>query len=573
MERSWSPSSRSPSTCRCRRGRVRPCARPCARSSTPWVTGSHSASWRTWAWSSGRCSRQRAGDLLVAGWRVRLMACPSPRRRTRSPCGCRPSPTTESSGGSRPRSPLPAAWSPRSTWSSRPGAAGPSTSPARRATASTPTRSSTPSTTVDGVDGAQGQRPDVPAAPRRQDRDPVRRCRCGTATTCRWPTPRASRGSAWHCAKNPEDAPRLTIKGNTVAVVTDGSAVLGLGNIGPAAALPVMEGKAALFKRFADIDAWPICLDTQDVDEIVGPCELIAPGFGGINLEDIAAPRCFEIERRLRELLDIPVFHDDQHGTAIVVLAALTNALRVVGKTADRRPRSSCPAAGRPASAIVTLLLAAGRRRHRGRATARASCARGDGRADPTAAADSPSDTNPRTVHRHPARGARRRRRLHRGHRARRPAQPEWIATMADAARSSSRWPTRTPRSTPPRPRKHAAVVATGPLATTRTRSTTCSRSPACSAGCSTRGPTTSPIEMLLARGRRDRARRHRRGAQPELHHPDRLRPRGPEGGRRGHPRRRRRLMRRAFTAVAVAAARCWCGGDEPESTPTSETQ
>ena len=122
-----------------------------------------------------------------------------------------------------------------------------------------------------------------------------------------------------------------------MAVVTDGSAVLGLGNIGPEAALPVMEGKAALFKRFAGIDAWPICLDTQDVDEIVRTVQLIAPVFAGINLEDISAPRCFEIEARLRELLDIPVFHDDQHGTAIVVLAALTNALRVVGKYHRRR--------------------------------------------------------------------------------------------------------------------------------------------------------------------------------------------------------------------------------------------
>jgi malate dehydrogenase (oxaloacetate-decarboxylating) len=133
-------------------------------------------------------------------------------------------------------------------------------------------------------------------------------------------------------AEHPEDVRRLTIKGNTVAVVTDGSAVLGLGDIGPGASMPVMEGKAALFKRFADIDAWPIALDTQDVDEIVRTVELIAPGFGGINLEDIAAPRCFEIEARLREKLDIPVFHDDQHGTAIVALAALRNALRVVDK-------------------------------------------------------------------------------------------------------------------------------------------------------------------------------------------------------------------------------------------------
>jgi malate dehydrogenase (oxaloacetate-decarboxylating) len=160
-------------------------------------------------------------------------------------------------------------------------------------------------------------------------------------------------------ADHPEDIPRLTVKGNSVAVVTDGSAVLGLGNIGPGAALPVMEGKAALFKRFADIDAWPICLASQDTDEIVRAVEMIAPGFGGINLEDIAAPRCFEIERRLRESLDIPVFHDDQHGTAIVVLAALTNALRVVKKqlTTVRVVVSGGGAAG---TAIVTLLLAAG---------------------------------------------------------------------------------------------------------------------------------------------------------------------------------------------------------------------
>jgi malate dehydrogenase (oxaloacetate-decarboxylating) len=133
-------------------------------------------------------------------------------------------------------------------------------------------------------------------------------------------------------AENPEDARRLTIKRNTVAVVTDGSAVLGLGNLGALAALPVMEGKAALFKRFGDIDAFPICLDTQDTDQIVEIVRAIAPVFAGINLEDISSPRCFEVETRLRELLDIPVFHDDQHGTAIVVLAALFNALKVVGK-------------------------------------------------------------------------------------------------------------------------------------------------------------------------------------------------------------------------------------------------
>jgi malate dehydrogenase (oxaloacetate-decarboxylating) len=162
-------------------------------------------------------------------------------------------------------------------------------------------------------------------------------------------------------AANPEDVTRLTIKGNSVAVVTDGSAVLGLGNLGPGAALPVMEGKAALFKRFADIDAWPICLDTQDVDEIVATVRHISPGFGGINLEDISAPRCFEIERRLRAELSIPVFHDDQHGTAIVVLAALTNALRCVSKSLDDLYVVVC-GGGAAGTAVVDLLLEAGTR-------------------------------------------------------------------------------------------------------------------------------------------------------------------------------------------------------------------
>ena len=160
-------------------------------------------------------------------------------------------------------------------------------------------------------------------------------------------------------AADPSDARRLTIKRNTVAVVTDGSAVLGLGNIGPAAALPVMEGKAALFKRFADVDAWPVCLDTQDVDEIVRTVQLIAPVYGGINLEDISAPRCFEVERRLRELLDIPVFHDDQHGAAIVVLAALRNALRLVKKDL-KDTKIVLSGAGAAGTAIARLLVQSG---------------------------------------------------------------------------------------------------------------------------------------------------------------------------------------------------------------------
>jgi malate dehydrogenase (oxaloacetate-decarboxylating) len=160
-------------------------------------------------------------------------------------------------------------------------------------------------------------------------------------------------------AENPDDARRLTIKRNTVAVVTDGSAVLGLGNIGPAAAMPVMEGKAALFKRFGGVDAWPVPLDTQDTEEIIRIVTAIAPAYGGINLEDIAAPRCFEIEARLREKLDIPVFHDDQHGTAIVVLAALTNALRVVGKEMAAVRVVVC-GAGAAGTAIMKLLLRQG---------------------------------------------------------------------------------------------------------------------------------------------------------------------------------------------------------------------
>lgn len=160
-------------------------------------------------------------------------------------------------------------------------------------------------------------------------------------------------------AADPERAYDYTLKRNTVAVVTDGSAVLGLGNIGPLAALPVMEGKAALFKEFGGVDAFPVCLDTQDVDEIVETCVRIAPAFGGINLEDIAAPRCFEIEARLNDALDIPVFHDDQHGTAIVVLSGVINALRLVGKDA-RAAKVVVNGAGSAGIAIAKLLLSYG---------------------------------------------------------------------------------------------------------------------------------------------------------------------------------------------------------------------
>lgn len=160
-------------------------------------------------------------------------------------------------------------------------------------------------------------------------------------------------------AKDKEQAYKYTIKSNTVAVVSDGSAVLGLGNIGAHAAMPVMEGKAVLFKEFGGVNAFPICLDTQDTEEIIRTVAAIAPAFGGINLEDISAPRCFEIETRLKEMLDIPVFHDDQHGTAIVVLAGIINALKVVGKK-----KEDCEVvingAGSAGIAITKLLLTYG---------------------------------------------------------------------------------------------------------------------------------------------------------------------------------------------------------------------
>ena len=160
-------------------------------------------------------------------------------------------------------------------------------------------------------------------------------------------------------AKDREAAYKYTIKSNTIAVVSDGSAVLGLGNIGPYAAMPVMEGKAVLFKEFGGVNAVPICLDTQDTEEIIRTVAAIAPGFGGINLEDISAPRCFEIETRLKEMLDIPVFHDDQHGTAIVVLAGIINALKVTGKNKEEC-QVVVNGAGSAGVAITKLLLTYG---------------------------------------------------------------------------------------------------------------------------------------------------------------------------------------------------------------------
>ena len=245
-------------------------------------------------------------------------------------------------------------------------------------------------------------------------------------------------------ADDPEKVWNLTIKRNTVAVVSDGTAVLGLGDIGPEAALPVMEGKAVLFKEFADVDAFPICLATKDEDEIVRTVEAIAPVFGGINLEDISAPRCFAIEARLRESLDIPVFHDDQHGTAIVVLAALLNALRVVDKRIEdvRVVTTGCGAAG---MAVTRTLQHAGRPVDRRLRRGRRALPRPRG-AQPGEAGVR-RDDEPRQPPGHGRRAARGRGRLHRrvGARARSASR---VSARWRRARSSSRWRTRTPRST-----------------------------------------------------------------------------------------------------------------------------
>src|ERR1700754_2957284 len=249
----------------------------------------------------------------------------------------------------------------------------------------------------------------------------------------------------------------LTIRGNTVAVVSDGTAVLGLGDIGPAAAMPVMEGKAMLFKQFAGVDAFPLCLDTKDADEIVAFVKAVAPGFAGINLEDISAPRCFEIEARLQASLDIPVFHDDQHGTAIVVLAALTNALRCVHKelASGRVVVSGGGAAG---TAILTLLLAAGATDvgvvHR----ASALCVDDDSLSD--SHRELAALTNPRRVQgdlQTVLTGAD----VFIGGSAAGVLKPEWIAQMADSAVVSA-LANPDPEVHPAEAEKYAAVVASG---------------------------------------------------------------------------------------------------------------
>ena len=340
-------------------------------------------------------------------------------------------------------------------------------------------------------------------------------------------------------------------------MVTDGSAVLGLGNIGPKAALPVMEGKAALFKRFAGIDAWPLCLDTQDTDEIVAIVKAIAPGFAGINLEDISAPRCFEIEARLREALDIPVFHDDQHGTAIVVLAALTNALRVRRQGDRRRCGSSCRARARPAPRSSSCCWPP--------ACKHAVVADIHGvvhaeRADLVdAGADSAlrwiaDNTNPEGVTgtlkeavvgadvfigvSAPERAGRRRHRR---------AWP--------TARSSSRWPTPTPRWTRRAARETAAVVATG-RSDFPNQINNVLVFPGVFRGLLDAQSRTVNTEMMLAAARALAGVVGGRRAEPELHRAQRLQRQGRRRGRRracanaAKAQGARRTRRRGFRTV-----------------------
>ena len=259
-------------------------------------------------------------------------------------------------------------------------------------------------------------------------------------------------------ADEPERAWSLTIKRNTVAVVSDGTAVLGLGDIGPEAAMPVMEGKAMLFKEFGGVDAFPLCLDTKDVDEIVRTVKAIAPGFGGINLEDISAPRCFEIERRLREELDIPVFHDDQHGTAVVVLAAFLNALRVVGK----RPRGRLGRDGRRRRRGYRVHEDPARRRrpadHRRRPHGRAPPRSRGARRDQALVRRA---HEPGRLHGHRRRGAARRGRLHRALRPRAPSRSTRCSSMADDAIVFA-MANPTPEVPPEALAGRVAVIATG---------------------------------------------------------------------------------------------------------------
>ncbi len=334
-------------------------------------------------------------------------------------------------------------------------------------------------------------------------------------------------------AEKPEDARRLTIKRNTVAIVTDGSAVLGLGNIGPAAALPVMEGKAALFKRFAGVDAWPVCLDTQDVDEIVRTVQVLAPVYGGVNLEDISAPRCFEVERRLRELLDIPVFHDDQHGTAIVVLAALTNALKVVGKSIGEI-RIVVSGVGAAGNAIIRLLQAQG-------AAHIIGCGRGGAVHADRAETDEfrrwiAENTNPERRQGSLAQmlaGAD----VFIGVSAPNLLTGADIATMAEGAIVFA-LANPDPEVDPLQAGQHAAVVATG-RSDYPNQINNVLAFPGFFRGNAGRGRARDHRRVPAGRGHRYRRRGVGRAAQRELHRAQRVRPRRRDRGRRRSPRRR----------------------------------
>ena len=339
---------------------------------------------------------------------------------------------------------------------------------------------------------------------------------------------------------------------NTVAVVTDGTAVLGLGDIGPAAAMPVMEGKAVLFKQFGGVDAVPICLDTTDVEEIIETVVRLAPSFGGINLEDISAPRCFEIEDRLKERLDIPVFHDDQHGTAVVALAALTNALRLTGRNPEST-RVVISGAGAAGVAVAKILLEAGIKDLA--VTDRKGVlhsSRGDLTPVKRALAAMTADQTGRTGTL--ADVLVRRRRLHRRlrrHRAR-------GAGGLDGAgrRSSSGWPTPTPRCTPT---WRTSTPGSSPPAapTSPTRSTTCSPSPASSAGAFDAHATAITEGMKLAAADRARGAGRRR---PGRGH-DRavaVRPAGRAGGGGGGGRRRARATTGVCPALAGTRSVAW---------------
>ena len=395
------------------------------------------------------------------------------------------------------RSARPAARSARSTSSASRRASRSATSRSTRPTPSTSSGSSSAFARVEGIEVEHVSDRTFLHAPRRQDRDAVE----GAGQDARRPLDGLhARRRARSARRSPSDrdaAWNLTIKQNTVAVVSDGTAVLGLGDIGPEAAMPVMEGKALLFKEFGGVDAWPLCLDTKDLGRDRRVVKAIAPGFGGINLEDISAPRCFEIEERLRAELDIPVFHDDQHGTAIVVLAALLNAL-TRRRQAHRGHHVVTTGVGAAGVAVTDILLNAGVRTSIG-------CDR-DGRDLRRARRAQSGQAVVRRAHEprlpagHRGRGPRRRRRLPRPLGARRGLTAGHRADGRRRDRVRDGQPDARDRARGPAARQ-ASPSWRPDAPTTRTRSTTCSRSPASSVAPSTSGRARSRRAMKVAAG------------------------------------------------------------------------